>query len=120
MKCLKIAKELNSETGVKVNHFSFLVKKNSINSIGYNSYKTHPIAERLGYRFPTHHSELSCILNFSGKEIRDYYMINFRFDKMGQLAMSKPCKGCQKLLKYYCVGKTIYSTGYGFKIWRSL
>jgi hypothetical protein len=118
MKCLKIAKELNNETNSDTRHFSFLVRKNSINSVGYNYItKTHPIAFKLGYKWPTQHSELSAILNFSGKEISDYYMINFRFDKMGNLALSKPCKGCQRLLRYYNIGKVVYSTGCGFKIW---
>jgi deoxycytidylate deaminase len=118
MKCLKMAKILNDETSSDIRHFSFLVRKNSVNSIGYNNTsKTHTIADKIGYRYPTIHSELSTILNFSGKEISDYYMINFRFDKMGNLSMSKPCNNCQNLLKHYGIVKVVYSTGYGFKIW---
>ena len=118
VKCLKIAKELNRETEASTSHYSFLVRKNSINSMGYNlTKKTHPIAHKLNYRYPTRHSELNCILNFSGKELKDFYMINYRFDKMGNLAMSKPCCSCQRLLKDYNVAKVIYSSGYGFKIW---
>ena len=118
MKCLKTAKLLNIETDSDTRHFSFLVRKNSINSVGYNFVnKTHTIAKKVGYKWPTIHSELSAILNFSGKEVSNYYMINFRFDKMGNLSMSKPCKGCQKLLRYYNISKVIYSTGCGFKGW---
>lgn len=118
IKCLKLARELNQETSSNVSHYSFLVRKNSVNSIGYNlTNKTHPIADKLNYRFPTTHSELSCILNFSGKKISSYYMINCRFDKMGNIAMSKPCLSCQKLLRIYDISKVVYSTGNGFKIW---
>lgn len=117
-KCLKLAKEFNNETPIDTEHFSFIVRKNHIESIGWNlKEKTHPIADKFNYRWPTVHSELSSILNYDGN-FNKVYMVNIRISKGGRILIAKPCKHCQELLLHYGIDKVIYSTEFGFKRWQ--
>lgn len=82
-------------------HFSFLVIRNKIVSIGWNkAWKTHPLAKKYQYRFACTHSELDCILNAKVpiSDLNNYTMINIRLDSSLNLQLSKPCSSCQVLL----------------------
>lgn len=119
LKCLKIAKQIQIPNDSFTGHFSFLVKKNSIDSVGWNNKgKTHTIAYKLNYKYPTIHSELACILNYN-KNPSKHYMVNIRIGKSGNVLLSKPCKNCRRLLKHYNISKVIYSTDFGFSNWES-
>lgn len=79
----------------KKKHVSVVYKKNQIIAIGTNDYKTHPQAQKLGYRFSEVHSELDAYNKVpfhrrTGKLI----LLNFRFNRFGDLRMSKPCRLC--------------------------
>lgn len=112
-----MAKQFDKETPNDTEHFSFLVRKNNIESFGFNNRsKSHPLAIKFKYRYPTIHSELAAILNHSDS-FDKYYMVNIRIGRSGKLLMSKPCRACQRLLRYYNINEVLYSTDCGFKTW---
>jgi len=84
-----------------------------------NSTKTHTIANQYHYRFPTIHSELDAILNFQrpNKYLHYCTMLNVRFLKNGKLSLSKPCRGCQELLRTFGISSVVYSTNEGKFEW---
>ena len=89
-------------------HFSFLIEKNRIISIGYNqSYKTHPLSKKFGHRFSSIHSELHAISSFG--KTNGLILANVRLDLNGNLRESKPCQPCQKMLKYFNIQNVFYT-----------
>ena len=103
----------------KNKHFSFIVRKNKIESIGWNDYqKTHPLSYKYNYYSRAIHSELACLLNCS-KIDRKSYMINIRLGKNNKLLMSRPCDICESLLFHHGIFNVVYSTEEGF-IWTEM
>lgn len=93
-------------------HFSFLIQKNRIISIGYNiGTKTDPLAKRFQHRYDRIHSELNCIKKFPMqiKELKKCVMVNTRLGKSGEFLISKPCESCQKLLRYFDITNVYYT-----------
>jgi deoxycytidylate deaminase len=96
----------------KYKHFSFLIRRNKIVSVGYNlSFHTHPIAKKYKYRFSNIHSELAAIKNFpySPSLLYKYTMVNVRIMGNGCIGLSKPCDKCQQLLLDFDIRKVLYS-----------
>lgn len=102
-------------------HYTFIIYKNRILTIGKNSPKTHPINLRnpkfsnigediSGTKFRC--SELNSILKIK-KQTRISFnkliMINIRIDRNGLLANSKPCSSCISLASHI-KPKAIYYT----------
>lgn len=115
-KCVKLSRKLISLPDSRQLHFSFLILKNRIISVGYNlSFKTHPLAKKYNHRFCSIHSELKCIKNFPYP--LDYlskcYLINIRIMKNGKLGMAKPCIRCQRLLEDFDIRHIIFSNENG-------
>lgn len=111
-KCKVIAVNLAFVPKQRTKHFSFLVRKNTIISVGWNnSYKTHPIAKKFGYRFNSIHSELACLINANTIDFSQYKLVNFRLDNELILKNSKPCEICEKLLFHYGISEVFYTTG---------
>jgi deoxycytidylate deaminase len=87
-------------------HVSFIVRKNKILSFGVNkSLKTHPIANKLNYRFGTIHSELSAILRAKkSAEFKNVTLVNLRLSALTirtgipVFRNSMPCPSCVKLI----------------------
>lgn len=105
----------NSEKG-KVKHFTFLLNRNKIVSVGKNNReKTHPKAFKLGYWVPSIHSELDAILKFPHppKKLRKVSVVNIRVTRDGKIGMSKPCAKCQVLLRSFGINEAIHSTDEG-------
>ena len=103
-------------------HTTFIVRKNKIQKIGINSYKTHPANLRYKYfgkddvdirSMVGVHSELSAILKYGKEDCSDCVFVNVRIDKKGNPTMSRPCKGCQDLLKQVGFKKMFYSNASG-------
>ena len=74
-------------------HVSIIVRKNEIVSMGTNTFRTHPKAKELGYRFDEVHSELDALLRYKGPK-DGLKLFNFRFNRFGDMRMSKPCRKC--------------------------
>lgn len=111
------ARQLLDLPNGRVKHFSFLLQKKKIVGFGYNqSFTSHPIAKKYGYRFEGIHSELHCLLSFCRplREVGDYVMVNVRFMADGSLGIAKPCNRCQKLLRDLGLLEVVYSTENGY------
>lgn len=115
---MRVAHDLYDLPQGKSRHFSFIIERNNILSVGWNSYKTHPMAERMGFPYHTTHSELHAILNFNLpiSLLYKYNFINLRLTQEGP-AISKPCKFCQKMLGHFGVESVEYSTEKGWDKW---
>jgi len=77
-------------------HTSLVICKNTIVAVGTNHSKTHPLAVQKGYLFPERHSELDAYIRIP-KQYKDknLVLINFRFNRRGELRNSKPCRHCE-------------------------
>lgn len=65
------------------------------------------------------HAEQNVIQNLKKEKNSNsnYTLVVFRFNKMGELAMSKPCQNCLKhIKKYKNIGKIYYSVDNGFEV----
>lgn len=92
---ISIAREVASKSPWKKTkrHVSIIVSGKSIISIGENGHKTHTLAKKNGYVHHVVHSEIDA---FSKARYRTEKMtlLNFRFNRQGDLRNSKPCKYC--------------------------
>jgi deoxycytidylate deaminase len=110
---VRLARNLIEAVPHQFKHFSFILRKNNIISVGWNKpFKTHPQANKFGYRFNSIHSELDSILKFDKpvNQLRNHIMVNIRLDKQGRIRMSRPCETCQRVLSSFLVGEVWYST----------
>jgi deoxycytidylate deaminase len=102
-------------------HFSFLIQKNRILSIGMNSsVTTHPMNRILGYRADLVHSEMDAYLNVRWMNI-DFakcYLVNTRINNFNKFGRSKPCKPCQKLLQKIGIRKVYFTDENG--LWQKM
>ena len=86
-----------------------LVHRNSIVSIGMNSYKTHPLmAARTSWPFL--HAEQNAIIRAGMDHCEGLDLYIARVLKNNDLAMSKPCKVCIKLIEDVGIRNIYYST----------
>jgi len=77
----------------KQKHVSLIFRKNQIVSVGTNEFKTHPMAKQYGYRYDEVHSELDALIRYKGPK-DNLKLYNFRFNRFGQMRMSRPCSKC--------------------------
>lgn len=97
-------------------HFSFIMKKKKIVSFGYNNaWKTDRLAAKFGHRFNCLHSELMAIKNFPYhiSELSEFTFVNIRLRKNGEIALSKPCECCERMLDAFRVSEVYYTTNNG-------
>jgi hypothetical protein len=100
----------------RCSHIAFLIRCGKIVHIGTNSCKSHP--ETLKYAYKDHqkvgiHAELSVCMKSGKENLKDYSMVVLRVDRKGNLANSKPCCGCQSVIKQFNVGEVWYSDSKG-------
>ena len=92
-KLTNIALPVSLEIPRPKKHVSIIVRKNEIVSIGTNNFKTHPMAKKYGYWFDEVHSELDALLRYKGPK-ENLKLLNFRFNRFGDMRISKPCCKC--------------------------
>jgi len=80
------------ENPLSKKHCSIICRGNKIISVGINKHKTHPLAAKYGYRYNELHSELDAFRKTD--ERSKLTLINFRYNRYGQMRMSKPCVKC--------------------------
>ena len=86
-----------------------LVHKNIIVSVGMNSYKTHPyMAPRT--EWPFLHAEQHAIIRAGVDNCEGLDLYVARVLKNNELALSKPCDVCAKLIKNVGIKNVYYST----------
>lgn len=111
-----IAKSLIDKPNSPHKHFSLIIYKNRIRSIGWNNKsKTHSLLYNHGYDYPFIHSEASAIIRFDGKpkELAHCAMVNIRLGINGQLMNSRPCIHCIRLLNTFHFKRVFYTNKYG-------
>lgn len=114
----------SKQTG-KSFHTTFAFRGNKLLAIGFNNYnKLHP-RHKFGEYKPKEksdnckynaciHSETSCIIKLGLEDCRGISFINLRIDNNDDLAISKPCINCQRLLEQVGYKRVVYYDGKDF------
>lgn len=98
-----------SEISHPKKHISVVLEKNEVVSIGANTHHTKPIATKYGYQFGEYHSELDAIIKMSKRSsYTELTLMNFRFNRIGEIRMARPCIKCMRWCKSY-FDRIIYS-----------
>ena len=94
-KLIPVAREIAFTFDYEQNfrHVSIIISGKSIVAIGTNNGKTHTLAREKGYMSDYVHSELDAFSKIRYKSGR-FVLINFRFNRNGELRNSRPCKYC--------------------------
>jgi hypothetical protein len=107
--CFPLCLQINRQK----KHTSLVLHKKRVIAIGFNHFKTHPKAKEFGYLFDEMHSELDAYRkipkHFLGKKL---ILVNVRYNKFGQMRMSKPCQTCESWCKQI-FNKIYYTTNEG-------
>jgi deoxycytidylate deaminase len=116
------------DSPLRCQHFSFILYRNRIISIGQNSKKTSPKNlrnkhfSRSSGKDISHNkgtcSELAAIVklkNTTNIDFKKCVLINVRIDKKGKMNNSKPCGSCRSLLSYFSFKKVFYTSPEGFE-----
>lgn len=99
------------DTEYQFRHVSIIIKNKGIVGVGTNVKKTHAFNERNGYQESYLHSEAAAYANIKFR-VGKFILLNFRFNRQGELRNSRPCKYCYA----FCVNifnEIWYSTEYG-------
>lgn len=97
---------------------SIAVYKHKIISSGYNSDKTDSLQKKFNiYRFTEDspaslHAEIRCLKPLVGNKSIDFSKVAlyvYREYKNGELAMARPCKACERLIKTLGIKKVYYT-----------
>lgn len=89
---ISLARSIASQSDRKFKHVSLVFHKKQLVAVGTNVLSTHPVATQYGYRFDNPHSELKALMGT--KHRKHLTLINYRFNKRGELKNSRPCKIC--------------------------
>lgn len=110
MKFFDLAKKMSKKSNHPYHKIGgCVVNKSRVISLGFNKYKTHA---KSNHPFQHIHCELDCILGVEEDVLKDCTLYLYRENKNGNVAMSKPCIWCDKLLRSVGI-KRIYYTDYG-------
>lgn len=120
----KVAKAMSELSNFKQYHIGCVaVYKHKIISSGYNSNRTNPTQKKLNkYRFDsdtnhTLHSETSCLIPIMNRHDIDFKNVElyiYREHKNGELALARPCAGCQALIKELGIRSIYYTNNGGY------
>jgi len=108
--------------GRKWRHIACIVYKNQIISFGRANNKTHTFAAKYGGKNGKSqfwHAETHAIYlasqRLTERELKKstLYVVRMKYEGTGKtdchLANSKPCRGCQRCIDEYQIGRTVYS-----------
>ena len=114
------------EDDKRCNHFSFILNKKKIISIGMNLQKTHPthlknrkVSVRTGEDFSDQKhtcSEFTAIIKLkrlTNIDTKKCTLVNMRYDRNKKLALAKPCMSCFSLLRYHKFKEVLYTDDNG-------
>lgn len=117
---------LDNHNANRCRHFSFILYKNRIISIGNNSKKTHPLnlknrktSLRTGEDFSdqkhicSEFSAINKLKNMTNIDTKKCVLVNIRYNRNGEIALSKPCMSCENLLKYFSFKRVIWTDNDG-------
>lgn len=98
---IKLAKNINIyDVDSRLRHFAFILHGNKILSIATNTKRTHTINLRYNYQNFNKglHAEARAVIKLGRDDCSGLTMVTFRLASLGELALGKPCRGCQSLL----------------------
>lgn len=117
---------INWSDKLRCRHFSFILIKKRIVSIGYNTQKTHPANLRhkkfsliTGEDISEHKltcSEFNAIIklkNLTNIDTKKCTLVNLRYDRNKKIAFAAPCMSCVSLLSYHEFKKIIWTDANG-------
>jgi deoxycytidylate deaminase len=93
---------------LRCRHFSFILDRNRIISIGLNSPKTHPLNLKYNYVNKNNekisnivgtHSELSAVIRLGEEDCSKLTLVNTRINRNNMLDFSAPCNGCCDMIQ---------------------
>lgn len=99
------------------------VHKHQVISTGFNTQRTAPIQKKYNqYRFSDDtkhscHAEISCLKSLIGRKDIDFKNVTlyiYRVHKNGELALSRPCPSCMKLITDLGIKHIYYTNSGGF------
>ena len=79
-------------------HVAAIFQRNKILSIGQNSFKTHTLAKKWGHKGNYIHAEIQAALKAQMDDFNGLNLAVLRINRMGKLALSKPCSCCHNFL----------------------
>ena len=83
-----------------------VVYKNKIISVGFNQLKTHPEST---HPYKSIHAEFDAIYRCDSRFLSDSDIYVYREDKKGNLAIAKPCKYCDLLIRQTGIRNVFYT-----------
>lgn len=107
---------------LRCRHFSFILDRNRIISIGLNSLKTHP--KNLKYNYVNKlkenisnivgtHSELNAVIRLGEEDCSGLTLVNTRINRNNELDYSAPCSGCSDMIKQLNFRNIYFTDGHG-------
>ena len=93
---------------LRCRHFSFILDRSRIISIGLNSPKTHPLNLKYNYVNKNNqkisnivgtHSELSAVIKLGEEDCSGLTLVNTRINRNNELDFSAPCSGCCDMIQ---------------------
>lgn len=103
---------------LRCRHFSFILDRNRIISIGMNSLKTHPLNLKYNYvnknkesisNIVGTHSELNAVIKLGIEDCSKLTLVNTRINRNNMLDFSAPCSGCSDMIKQLNFKNVYYS-----------
>lgn len=112
--------------GLRCRHFSFIISKKRIISIGYNTQKTHPanlkykkFSLKTGEDISEHKhtcSEFNAVVklkNLTNIDTKKCTLINLRYDRNKKIAFAAPCMSCLSLLSFHEFKRVLWTDSEG-------
>ncbi len=94
----------------RYSHVAFVLSGNRIIDSETNKPKTHPAIKKHGYPEHSHlHAELAVSIRHGKLDCSDYSLVVVRIRSNKQLALSRPCKTCERVLRALCYKRVYYS-----------
>jgi len=113
IKFFELAKRVSKKSDHRSYHLgAVIVKKNRVLSIGFNRNRTHP---KSPHKFKYLHAEIDAIIGLDFKDLYGSVIYVYREDKLGRLALSKPCESCMEAIKASGIKYLCYTIDNGYK-----
>jgi deoxycytidylate deaminase len=107
---------------LRCRHFSFILDRNRIISIGMNSTKTHPLNLKYNYVNKDNksisdivgtHAELNAVIRLGEEDCSRLTLVNTRINRNNMLDYSAPCSGCSDMIKQLDFKNVYFSNAQG-------
>lgn len=109
--------ELAKKLSKKSNHHQYklgcvIVKGKKIVGLGYNQLKSHP---KSPHKWSQIHAEFHALIGTHTADLQGASVYVFRQNKHHELAIAKPCKCCEKMLRDCNVKRVFFTVGSGYE-----